>query len=483
MKRLSIVILSSASLLTACTKNLSSLNNNSKDPQVVPSGSLFLNGEKNLFDAIGSTDVAVAPFRVFAQSWTENTYVNEARYDLATNNSPQGWWNTLYANSTTSVLNNLADAQKTFASDVTDSGALRNDRDIDDILQVYAYSLLVNTYGNIPYSRAFIDSIPFPPYDDAKTVFYDLLNRLDTAVNGLNPAAGSLSEDQVYAGDPAHWKKFGATLELKLALVAADADLATAAKYVQKAVAAGVFQSNADNALLKYASSPTTNANPVYQALEISGRHDFCPANLMVNTMLAWNDPRLPLYYDTLNGTYSGGIPGQGNAYVNFSQFSAQWVSPTFPGYILDYAETEFLLAEAVERGIAVGGTAAGHYTNAITASVTAWGGSAEDAAAYLSQPAVAYATSAGTWQQKIGYQKWIAYANRGWDAWTEIRRLGYPDIDAVNPPVSAQGKLPRRFTYPGDEETSNRANWDAAVQAVNGGGADLVSTNLWWNK
>jgi hypothetical protein len=168
---------------------------------------------------------------------------------------------------------------------------------------------------------------------------------------------------------------------------------------------------------------------------------------------------------------------------VNFSQFSSQWLNPIFPGEILDYAESEFLQAEAVERGIAVGGTAADHYANAVAASITAWGGSTADAAAYLAQSAVAYATASGSWQQKIGYQKWIAYANRGWDAWTEIRRLGYPNIDVVNPPISATGNLPRRFTYPGDEETSNYNNWSAAVQAVNGGAADLVSTELWWNK
>jgi len=484
MNKPSIIFLSASILLSACTKNLSSLNNDTKNPQVVPSGSLFLNGEKNLSDAVNSTDQGTAPFRVLAQSWTENTYVSEARYILTADNSPQGWWNTLYANGTTSVLNSLVDAGKVFPTDVSDPGTLRNDEDINDILEVYAYSLLVNTYGNVPYSKAFVDSIPFPPYDDAKTIYYDLLNRLDTAVNGLNPASGSLgASDQIYQGDPASWKKFGATLELKLALVVADVDLPTATKYVQKAVAAGVFQSNADNGVLAYEPSPTTNANPVYQALVISGRHDFSPANLIVNTLSGWSDPRLPLYFTTIDGTYSGGAPGQGNGYVKFSQFSSQWLSPTFPGDLLDYSETEFLLAEAVERGISVGGTAATYYANAVTASITYWGGTTTDAATYLAQPSVAYATAAGSWKQKIGYQKWIAYANRGWDAWTEIRRLGYPDIDVVNPPTGATGNLPRRFTYPGNEETSNPANWAAAVLAVNGSTTDAVSSNLWWNK
>jgi hypothetical protein len=139
-------------------------------------------------------------------------------------------------------------------------------------------------------------------------------------------------------------------------------------------------------------------------------------------------------------------------------------------------------LAEAVERGIPIGGTAESYYDNAVTASIEYWGGSAADAATYLAQPAVAYSTAAGSWRQKIGYQQWIAYADRGWDGWTTIRRLGYPDIDAVNPPVGAISALPRRFTYPSNEETANPVNWAAAVKAVCGGSADGVNFNLWWN-
>lgn len=476
-------------LFASCTKNLSDLNVDPKNPSTVPSGALFLNGEKNLSDALNSTGNGVAPFRVLAQSWTQNTYVSEANYILSAADAPSGWWNTLYAapvgtTSTTSVLNSLVSAKKAYPADVTDAGTLRNDLIITDILEVYAWSLLVNTYGNIPYSQAFHDSIPFPKYDDARTVYSDLLHRLDTAIAGLNPGAGSLgSYDKIYGGDPTRWKKFAATLKLKLSIVIADADPATAAAKVQEAVATGVFTSNKDNALLVYQASPTGNTNPVYQALVSSGRHDYSPANLIINTQLAWNDPRLPLLYKPIDGSYLGAVPGAGNGYIKFSQFSDQWLSPTFPGDLLDYSETSFLLAEAVERGITVGGTAEKFYDSAVTASIEYWGGSASDAATYLSQPAVAYGTTAGIWQQKIGYQQWIAYANRGWDAWTSIRRLHYPDLDAINPPVGASIPLPRRFNYPGNEQTSNSTNWAAAVKAVTGGTADGLSFNLWWNK
>jgi hypothetical protein len=484
MKRSTLLYLTVSLLAASCTKSITDLNNNPKGALSVPSSSLFLNGEKNLSDALAGTSGSSSPFRVLAQSWTENTYVSEAQYNLTIDNSPQGWWNLLYATGTTSVLNSLTAAKATIPNDITDAAIQKNALLVTDILEVYAYSLLVNTYGNIPYSQAENSSIPFPKYDDAKTVYYDLLARLDTAISGLNSSAGSFgASDIIYGGNVAAWKKFAATLKLKLAMVIADSDPSTAGTKVQEAVTAGVFTSNSDNALFVYSSATNTNSNPVYQALVPSGRHDFSPADLIVNTLVNWNDPRLPHLFTQYNGAYVGGVPGAGNGYVKLSLFSSQWLDPTWPGDLLDYSETEFLLAEAAERGFAVTGTAASHYNNGIIASVNFWGADSAQAATYLAQPAVAYATAAGTWKQKIGYQQWLAYADRGWDAWTSIRRLGYPNIDAINPPVGAVSLLPRRFTYPGNEETANPTNWAAAVQAVTGGTTDDVKYNLWWNK
>lgn len=487
MKKLSIAAVSLALLfITACRKDITDMNTNTKAPVGVPSTTLFTNGEKNLADALNSTSVSSAPFRVLAQSWTENTYVYEAQYKFAAYNAPQGWWGLLYANtSTTSVLNNLNAAKKTFATDITDATALRNWNIITDILEVHAFSLLVNTYGNIPYSEALNTSIPFPKYDDAKTVYLDLLHRLDTCIAGINTGAvkGDFSADQLFNGDFTKWKKYAASLKLKLALVMADKEPALASQNIQDAITAGVFTSNNDNATFNYYTAPTTATNPVWQALINSGRHDFCPAALMVNTMKSWSDPRLPLYYNQINGDYLGGTPGAGNGYTKFSQFSDQWQDATFPGQLMDYAEVEFILAEAAERGLGVTGSAEAHYNNAVTASITEWGGTAADAKTYLAQPAVAYTTAKGDYTQKIGYQKWIAMANRGWDAWTEIRRLHQPDLDNVSVPIGAQGNLPLRFYYPNIEQTSNSAHWADAVKAVTGGTSDVVSAKLWWMK
>jgi len=464
-------------IATACTKNLTTINTDPKSPVTAPSAALFLGGEKNLVDLYNTTSVSSAPFRVLAQVWTENTYTSEARYVI--DGSTAGYWSNIYS----TAINNLEQAKKSFGNDVTDGALLKNDRIVADILEVFSYNLLVNTYGNVPYSQAENRTIPFPQYDDAKTIVYDLITRLDSNIAGLNVSAGSLgNSDQIYKGNTAKWKKFAATLKLKLALLIADVDPSTASTKALEAVSAGLIQANSDNATFTFDASAVSTSNLIWQALVNSGRHDFVPSAFFVNTLTTLNDPRLPLMLTKdPNGGYSGGIAGAGNAYGIYSDFAAQWLSPTYPADLLDYTETEFLLAEAIERGIAVGGTAESHYNNAVKASINFWGGTDAAAATYLAQPAVAYTTAAGPWQQKIGYQKWLALANRNWDSWTEIRRLGYPNLDAVSPPTGTALKLPLRYMYPATEQSSNPKNWAAAAATLSGG--DVQSAKLFWMK
>jgi hypothetical protein len=475
MKKISYFIASIA-LLSSCTKNLTDLNTNPKSSVTAPSTAVFLGAQKNLVDLYNTTAVGVAPFRVLSQVWTENTYVSEARYIL--DGVTPGLWNNVY----TGAINNLEQAKSGFANDFSDPSVLKNNLIIADILEVYSYNLLVNTYGNIPYSEAQKRTIPFPKYDNAKTIVYDLINRLDTSIDGLNTSAKSLgTADQIYKGDVVKWKRFAATLKLKLALLIADVDPALSSKKALEAVASGLIQANSDNATFTFDASAVTNSNLIWQNLVNSGRHDFVPSQFFVNTLVGLNDPRLSLFVTKdPSGGYSGGVAGAGNAYGIYSDFSAQWLNPTYPADLLDYAETEFLLAEAVERGIAVGGTAESHYNAAVAASVQFWGGSAASATTYLAQPSVAYSTASGTWKKKIGYQKWLAFANRNWDSWTEIRRLGYPDLNTVSQPAGTTLALPVRFPYPPAEQSSNPTNWAAAVATLPGG-KDVQSAKLFW--
>jgi hypothetical protein len=481
MKKFSIFAITAALFLAGCTKDISNtLNKNPKAASTGIGGALFLQGELNLTNAYNTTSISVAPFRVLSQEWTENTYTYEANYNFSAYNSPSGFWNALYISS----IHNLQLAKQAFPTNFLGTPAeLRNDVIITDILQIYAYYMAVATYGNIPYSQSENDNIPFPKYDDAKTVYADLLTRIDTCIAGLNVSESAMgSEDQIYGGDVPSWKKFAASLKLKMAMLGAVSDPTTTAKKVNEAVATGVFTSSADNALFSYDPSNPTNSSPLWNALAFSGRHDFGPSNLLVNTMNGWNDPRLPFYFTKYNGQYVGGVPGFSNNFGKYSDFccsanNSLTYSPGLPGDILDYTEVEFYLAEAAAQGFTTD-LPATHYNNAVTASIVNWGGAASDAATYLAQPAVAY--SPANWKQMIAYQEWIANFDRNWDSWTDIRRLGYPNINTVNPPTTPASLFPVRLYYPPNEVTSNPTNCAAAIAALPGG-LDKVTAKLFW--
>ena len=398
--------------------------------------------------------------------------MDESNYDLGIREIPDNWWRTLYK----STLVNFEAARKLIPGKVLDSGEKQNKLAMVDVMEVYVWTMLVNSFGDVPYSEALDPNNFFPKYDDAKTIFYDLLARLDKDIATLSPAAAGFgSADLMYGGDVSGWIKFVNPLKLRMGITISDVD--AKASSVILSAAPGAFTSNSDNAALKYLGTPP-NTNPVYVDLVQGGRNDFVPANTIVNLLNGLNDPRRPLFFTTINGVYKGGVPGIGNGYATLSHVSDKIKAADAPATIINYAEVEFILAEAVERGIAVGGTAQSHYDKAVTASILDWGGSASDAATYLAQPSVHYATAAGTFKQKMGIQKYIALYNRGFDAWVEQRRLDYPPLVA---PATALSAYPVRLSYPAAESNLNSTSYNAAVAKM--GGTDKVTTELFWDK
>lgn len=481
-------------LLAACTKDLTSLNDDPKNPKSVPSNALFTNAQHTLVNTLVSSNVNLNIWRLIVQQWQETTYTDESNYDLTTRSIPQGVWNTMYRD----VLKDFEEAKKLIPGDVPDAAMQKNQLAILDIMEVYTWYYIVTTYGNVPYSQALNIDNTFPKYDDAKTIYLDLFARLDADLAALTVASESFgSADVIYGGDAAAWKLFANSLKLKMGITYADVDNAKAKSVVEAAAAAGVFTSNANNAEYHYLSGPP-NTNPIWVDLVQSGRKDFVANKTLVDRLKAVNDPRLPFFF-TGDGSstqttlsYSGGAPGASSNFATFSKPAGlpikdaggadikdprgKLVNADFPGLILDYSEVEFALAEARERGYTVPGTAAGHYNSAITASITYWGGTGAEATAYLLQPSVAYLTATGTYKQKIGTQKWIALYNRGWDAWIEQRRLDYPTLVA---PATALSAYPLRYTYPTNEVNINGVNYASASTAI---GGDKVTTKLFFD-
>ena len=279
------------------------------------------------------------------------------------------------------------------------------------------------------------------------------------------------SYDLMYGGDAEMWKKFAASMALKLAVRAADVNTQAAA-VAQAAVAAGVFTSSADAAVLHYTASPP-NTNPLWDDLVQSGRADFCAANTFADILNDLNDPRRGTYFRNLDadGDVIGAPYGLASSYALNSQPGDALEDPTLGSALMDYAEVEFLLADAAARGWSVGGSAADHYNAAVTASIEGWGGSATDAADYLAQTSVAW--DATMWKERIGVQKWIAMYTRGNEAWATQRQYDYP---AMNVAEEAQTVTPYRMSYGIDEYSLNGSN----VAAARGGNDDRFSKVFW---
>lgn len=484
MKKIFLILIAS-SFIISCD-NLDGLNTNVKDPSDVPGEALFTSAQKALVDQMVNTNVNNNIFRLINQDWTEVTYTDESNYDLITRTIPEQHWQFLYKD----VLKDLDQASKNIENAPvlpTDNPIVKQNKlAIIEVLNVYTYSVLVETFGDIPYSEALNIDIKKPKYDDGLTIYKDLISRLNVAISDLDDSAESFGEsDRIYFGDVSKWSKFANTLKLKMGLVISDipSEITLATATVSSA-APLVFASNADNAKLKYLTA-TPNTNPLYVDLVASGRSDFVPTNTLIDYMNSKNDPRRSRYFDdnmddpsTPEIEYIGGENGVENSFPNLTHITSTIQAPDYPGAILDYSEAEFLLAEAAERSMyGTPADAEGHYNAGVTASILDWGGTVAEASAYLSLTDIAYPTAAGTWRQKIGTQSWIALYNIGFEGWTSWRRMDFPMLTA--PPDAVSG-IPVRFTYPIIEQTLNATSYQNASTAI---GGDAVETKLFWDK
>ena len=86
-----------------------------------------------------------------------------------------------------------------------------------EVLTVYCWQVLVDSFGDIPYSQA-LNTVeyPLPAYDDAAAIYEDLIARLDAALSNLNGTG--FETDNLYFGDVSGWEKFAASLKLRLGI-------------------------------------------------------------------------------------------------------------------------------------------------------------------------------------------------------------------------------------------------------------------------
>lgn len=470
-------------VFSACQK-LEDLNKNTKDFTAVPGEGIYNGAVRSLLNQLYTMNVNFNNTQLFMQYFAETTYPDESRYDMITRPVPANHMNALYR----TVLMNLRDASLALtAAPLSGTGIdpkqRKNQLAIIEIMSVFTWSNLVETFGDMPYTDALDYNKPSPKYDDALTIYKSLLTRLDAALASMDPAFGGMGSgyDNIFGGAAAgtpKWIRFANSLKMRMGLVLADKDPALSKSIVDaaepKAFVAG------DKCAMTYLSA-SPNQNPVFTELVVSGRSDFVVTTSITDPMNKLNDPRRAFFMWTkVDGAYSGGLQGEPNSYAAYTHVDNAQVKSEREVVVMDYAEVEFLRAEAAARGTYNVTDAATHYNNAVKASITSWGATSAEADTYLAQPTVAYATAVGTWQQKVGEQAYYAYYMRGFTSWLTWRRLDYPRLKAAPKHVPEVNGIPLRYSYPVSEQTLNGANYKAAAAAI---GGDNAMTRLFWDK
>ena len=158
------------------------------------------------------------------------------------------------------------------------------------------------------------------------------------------------------------WKKFGNSLLVKMAINLADVNPGLAQSTIESAYT-GAYITMGDICQISYPGG--ANSNPLYVDLVQSGRHDFVPANTIIDMMNTLNDPRMDKYFTLFdNGTpddpaddiYLGGTYGEPNNWSSYSHIADPIKEATYPMVMMDYTEMAFYLAEAAAKGFSVGG-------------------------------------------------------------------------------------------------------------------------------
>jgi len=478
----------------ACGTSLTDTNQNPNEPTDVPAANILSGATVELGNTEWASFWHMSLWSTWSQLLSEIQYPDEDRYRVRLS-TLDGYWNDLY------------DRAKDF-SIIEQKGANGEGPNVEavgKIMKSYTFHILTDAWGPVPYSEALqLDQggSSTPAYDGGATIYAGMLQDLTTAANEIDAGSDPFgSNDVIYGGDMQKWQRFANSLRLRFAMRLSSTDNGTAQSEAEAAIAAGTFESNADNAVLSY-QAQAPNRNPVY----VNGltRDDHAPSETMLAMMRNWQDPRMKIYAqpapnssasDPVSVRYLGASPGQstqpvvsaGGSLNDIARIGTFWRSdPGAPMYFMTYAEVEFLKAEAALRGYNVGsGDAQSHYEAGIQASMDQYGISQDSIDNYMSQSGVAWdpLASTGVHMQQIATQKWMSlYMGDAVEAYAEIRRLGLPDI-APGPDASNvnSGAIPERIVYPPLEPSLNGSSWQAAVSQYFGGSDDM-SGQLFWD-
>lgn len=512
IKGLAIVALTFSA--TGCEKDFLNVNDNpntatSTTPELVLPAALantgaLVNGTFNLLGNLLSGNWAQAPDFLF--------YIPQETYTFDAN-TYNTQWNSLYSNG---LIN-----YKYVETASKDSGK-KNAFAISKIMEAYQFQVLVDIWGDVPYTDALKGTTLLnPKYDKAEDIYDNILASIDEGLASIDVSAAADkpgSSDIVFAGDMAKWRRFANTLKLRVLLRQSLVPSRAAKVTAGFATLAGAqFLAAGENAGVNPGYlNQSGKFSPIYNSIgfninggEISNYQATRGNKFAVDFLTNTADPRLTLLYRVskngavYKGVYPGTIATPNTKSADYSAIGPA-ILPLFnatptglnnnanyagningfakPAYLITAAESFFLQSEAAFKGFLPGGaaTAKTAYETGITESFKLDGSTATDAVNYYTastNPLVSWtaAAAAGRQFEAIITQKWISNNGiNGLEAWSELRRTGFPAGTPVPLSNISGGKPPLRMPYVQSEKAANAANMPVI---------DIFNTKIFWEK
>ena len=422
------------------------------------------------------------------------------------------WYNMPFNRAYTDIMQPWSEIVK-----YTDENSV--DRALATVVKVFAMNRITDKYGPIPYSQ-FGTGINVA-YDSQQEVYNQFFTELDQSMDVLQNYQSTIGKpymqkyDFVYQGNVAKWLKFANTLRLRLAMRISYVDEAKARAEAQKAFDApcGFMASASDDAALTQ-SATFSFTNPIYEVTRsFNSNGDLRMSATMDCYLNGLGDPRMRAYFipATDTGEYTGmrnGMTSNLGSYPGITSQANYDTKSNLPW--MHAAEAWFLQAEAKLRLGMGNGNVQELYEQGIRTSFESAGVSGADSyiadnsslpktawtdprtnrdvnvGSMLSNLTVAWDNSASQDEklERIMLQKWIALYPDGQEAWSEMRRTGYPGWVRIETYSYASGvsnnEMISRIQFPSTEFSNNTANVNAAVQML--GGQDNAGTRLWWD-
>lgn len=359
------------------------------------------------------------------------------------------------------------------------------------LLMAFTLGLATDTWGSVPYSKAFaIDNNLTPQYDSEESLYNTALDLINQSIINLSitnaPVKLEANADLLHGGDRELWLKTAYGIKARFLN-----KISKKSTYNPQAVLDAIdhaYTSNDDEAKM----SVFVGINPWAQ-LAVGNASNLLDGWLSENFINQMNgttylvfDPRLPKitdpvtipnkpeYIGTRNG--QGNRPGTGANTIhdeNYISLNSNLTEKTAPLYLITNAEIRFIEAEAALRLSAPDkGRAYTAYLAGITANMKKLNVADNDIATYIGNSVVSVGSSAI--DLTLVFKEKYAALYLSPESWNDMRRFDYNYKD-FQLPLSAQLTVPiRRVSYPASERSKNGPNVPAQVS---------LDTHLWWDK